>query len=103
MHQVTEDELKDYKLWIKESDRIDELYKDLKPSEIRELVREFCEARVGSLSITDILRMGEESDYDHMFHIDLDDIDEKDKNYEVDIVLDYKHDQIYQEEMNNAS
>ena len=46
--------------------------------------------------------MGEESSYDHMFHIDLDNLPENDRNYEVDIVLDYKHDQIYQEEMNNG-
>ena len=96
---ITEDTLKDFELWIKEPDRIDELYKDLKPSEIRELVRQYCEALISNLSITDILRMGEESSYDHMFHIDL---DTKDRNYEVDIVLDYKHDQIYQEEMNNG-
>ena len=96
---ITEDTLKDFELWIKETDRIDELYKDLKPSEIRELVRQYCEALISNLSITDILRMGEESSYDHMFHIYL---DTKDRNYEVDIVLDYKHDQIYQEEMNNG-
>ena len=96
---ITEDTLKDFELWIKETDRIDELYKDLKPSEIRELVRQYCEALISILSITDILRMGEESSYYHMFHIDL---DTKDRNYEVDIVLDYKHDQIYQEEMNNG-
>jgi len=100
MLNASEVALKDFELWIKETDRIDELYKDLKPSEIRELVRQYCEALIGNLSISDIMRMGEESSYDHMFHIDLDNLPENDRNYEVDIVLDYKHDQIYQEEMN---
>ena len=99
MSNVSEVALKDFELWIKETDRINDLYKDLKPSEIRELVRQYCEALIGNLSISDIMRMGEESSYDHMFHIDLDNLPENDRNYEVDIVLDYKHDQIYQEEM----
>ena len=88
-------QMKAFSIWNAETERIDELYKDLKPSEIRELVRQYCEALIGNLSITDILRMGEESSYDHMFHIDLDNLPENDRNYEVDIVLDYKHDQIY--------
>ena len=96
---VDEELLKRFDFWYSETERIDSLYEGLKPSEIRELVRQYCEALIGNLSISDIMRMGEDSNYDHMFHIDLDNLPENDKGYEVDIVLDYKHDQIYQEEM----
>jgi len=96
---ITEEQLKDFELWIKETDRIDELYKDLKPSEIRELVREFCGSIVANMTLEDIVAIGDSAN--PIFHIDLDYLDDKIKKYEVDIVLDYKHDQTYQEEMNN--
>jgi hypothetical protein len=52
------------------------------------------------MSISDIIQMGDEGTYDHMFHIDLDNLPENDKKYEVDIVLDYKHDlRTYQQDV----
>jgi hypothetical protein len=89
---VTEEQFKDFGLWIKETERIDELYKDLKPSEIRELVRQYCERIVCNMTIDEIVNMGEHSTYSHMFNIDLDNLDDKTKKFEVDVVLDYKYD-----------
>jgi hypothetical protein len=89
---IPEEDLKRFDSWASEALRIDKLYEDLEPSEIRELIRQFCERIVCNMTIDEIVNMGERSGYDRMFNIDLDGLDDKTKKFEVDIVLDYKYD-----------
>ena len=76
----------------REVDRIDELYQGLSPYNIRQCVIWACEAFVSNLNMSDILRMGEESNYGRQFHIDLMDHKVLDSGYESQIVEDLRWD-----------
>ena len=73
--------------------RINELYKGLSPYEIRECVIQACESTVTDLTVSEILQMGEESNYSHQFRIEVS------ESYEEQLVEDHRHTLIYREEM----